>query len=251
MAEITNDVKADVNQKGTLQEGIYTKPRFNPKKAVSIDFDGVIHSYEHGWQDGSIYGKLADGFAHFLFNLMLTNPVFICSTRNSEQIWEWLRKNLFINTEAFCSIEVITPETFFWEEQYVLGITDRKLPAILYIDDRAYRYDWYGNSSWYDVHRTVLRLNDEPTKKQEHMPFGIGVPDNQALPSAVRTIVEELKKDKSPGSYYYTWQANIAQCIESALCSEYLHNFSGDDKMRRAINEGAKNFLDLLINIKE
>jgi hypothetical protein len=33
------------------------------------------------------------------------------------------------------------------------------------------------------------------------------------IENAMRVLIREFKKDKSPGSYYYSWQANIAMQI--------------------------------------
>ena len=63
-------------------------------------------------------------------------PVFICSTRNPKQIKEWFDKTIvgFRN-------EIIKDDVTFWNDLKVVGITNKKLPAQLYIDDRAYKYE--------------------------------------------------------------------------------------------------------------
>ena len=58
----------------------------------------------------------------------------------------------------------------------------------------------------------------------------------------VEKLIEELRKDKSNGSYYYSWQANIAVAMQDAYRD-------AEDKtdIHAISNEGAKRFLELLI----
>lgn len=105
--------------------------------AVCFDFDGVIHKYRKGWQDGSIYDECNKNAIDLIVVLQHMNiPVFICSTRNPQQIKEWLDKTII----GFRN-EIINDDTTFWNDLRVVGITNRKLPAQLYIDDRAYKYE--------------------------------------------------------------------------------------------------------------
>lgn len=109
--------------------------RFMPQ-TVAVDFDKVIHTYENGWGDGSIYGELVPGSLNALIYLMSEYAVFIHSTRDAEQICTWM--NYKTGFRIKCVTEI--PESGFWNEQGVILVTNRKLPAIAYIDDRAIRF---------------------------------------------------------------------------------------------------------------
>lgn len=62
----------------------------------------------------------------------------------------------------------------------------------------------------------------------------------------IEELVEALKNDKTQGSYYYSWQANIAVAMQDAY-------EEAEDKtdIHKISNDGAKRFLDLLIKEPE
>jgi hypothetical protein len=110
-------------------------------QTIAVDFDGVIHAYSKGWQDGSIYGLPVDGAFDGLRSLMETYAVFVHTTRDPAQVAGWL---------STCGFDTLVdvegprhPRRQFWNEQGTLLVTDRKLAAFAYIDDRAVRFtDW-------------------------------------------------------------------------------------------------------------
>lgn len=67
------------------------------------------------------------------------------------------------------------------------------------------------------------------------------------IPNAIKALTKALAEDTSEGSYYYTWQANIAM----AFYDEYRREMGDSPKMNVFIHEiannAAKNFLNLLI----
>jgi len=127
-------------------------------KTIAIDFDGVIHAYSKGWQDGSCYDVPITGVFEAIDNLFATGyNVFILSTRNSRQIKRWIKEHAYDSDYTYngmggdpddfrypkysFTVEVIPFWKKFWNKKNVLGITRRKLPAHCYVDDRAVRFD--------------------------------------------------------------------------------------------------------------
>ena len=55
---------------------------------------------------------------------------------------------------------------------------------------------------------------------------------------AMNHLIQELRKDKEPGSYYYSWQSNIAMAI--------YDSFGDIENKHELCNVAAKRFLDQL-----
>lgn len=106
--------------------------------AVAFDFDGVIHKYSKGWQDGSIYDEVNVDVLNIINTLIMNNiPCIIMSTRDPQQIKDWWDKQWFSES---IPVKVLDFNTVFYNDCTCLGITNRKIAAQLYIDDRACRY---------------------------------------------------------------------------------------------------------------
>lgn len=130
-------------------------------QTVAVDFDGVLHSYDKGWHDGSVYGDRKPGAVAALSQLTQQYAVFIHTTRNAKQVARWIER-----TSGY-AFECTThpPRTWygqrkpFWNTQGLLLVTDRKYPAIAYIDDRAVRFeDWW---------QSLRALGIEPLQREE------------------------------------------------------------------------------------
>jgi hypothetical protein len=112
---------------------------------IAIDFDGVIHTYDRGWADGTVYGDWKPDALAALLTLLERDAVFIHTTRNPKQVARWIERTSGHNID--CTTRL--PRTWygrrkpFWNTRGLLLVTDRKLAATVYIDDRAHRFeDW-------------------------------------------------------------------------------------------------------------
>jgi hypothetical protein len=87
-----------------------------------VDFDGVLHAYSRGWDDGTTYDGPLPGAREALADLDAEGyEVVVFSTRDGEQIAAWLAEYGF---PAY-------------------RVTNVKEPAVAQIDDRAIRfYEW-------------------------------------------------------------------------------------------------------------
>jgi hypothetical protein len=122
-------------------------------EAVAVDFDGVIHNADNGWQDGVIYGNPIPGSLEALKELMLDHPVFIMTARSDlEPVAQWLAERGFDTFPRDASHPNAKDR---WHTRNVLLVTNVKLPAIAYIDDKGFGFeswdegvvDWVGRTA--------------------------------------------------------------------------------------------------------
>ena len=112
---------------------------------IALDFDGVIHKYSAGWGDGTIYDPPMEGAFESISELLLTYNVVVITARSDlPSVAAWFQ----VHDADFTIVRVWEHEKF-WNGLYegaerqthVVGLTNRKLPADIYLDDRGVRFD--------------------------------------------------------------------------------------------------------------
>jgi hypothetical protein len=138
------------------------------RKTIAVDFDGVIHKYSKGWQDGSIYDGEVEGAIDAIHRLTLEYNVFILSIRSPYQIKFWLEEQFDTWHSVFqpdpFKLEVIPWWKFwkkFWNKRGVVGITNKKLVFDVMIDDRCIPF--YGD--WKEIPQRIAEFNINNNKK--------------------------------------------------------------------------------------
>jgi hypothetical protein len=102
---------------------------------LAVDFDGVIHSYERGWQDGEIYGEVVPGFFEWVEKVRDWFELVVHTSRAKSlpevlEIKQWLKQR---HAAWAADKKLIEP----WD----MEVTRVKPPAWLTIDDRAIRFE--------------------------------------------------------------------------------------------------------------
>ena len=131
------------------------------KPVICVDFDGVIHSYEKGWQNGQIYGTVVQGFFEWAAMVKDHFNIVIYSSRSSNPdkerqmiTWLWFRYLDWTGNDKY--IPVSDSMGRYVEEikanisdvidifDQTFTFTNKKPPAYLTIDDRAvcFKGDW-------------------------------------------------------------------------------------------------------------
>lgn len=122
------------------------------KPTLCIDFDGVIHSYEKGWQGGVIYGTVVPGFFEWVERTRHQFKLVIYSSRSKEEtgvvamgMWLHEQRNAWI--KAGGQRDPVQP--------LELEFVHEKPAAWLTIDDRAICFQ--GNWSAPELEPDALR----------------------------------------------------------------------------------------------
>jgi len=108
---------------------------------VAVDFDGVIHADSHA-EDASCAGEPLAGALDGLRALMADHAVFVFTSRDPAQVEVWFHQHAPDIPTTYDPRDEPSAITC-WNARGRLLITDRKLPATHYIDDRAVAFeDW-------------------------------------------------------------------------------------------------------------
>lgn len=108
---------------------------------VAVDFDGVLHSYTSGWQGAHVIpDPPIPGAIDWLNEIVKNFEVVIMTTRGdqpgaNDAIRAWLRRHGY--------------------NRGPLLVTSHKVPALVYIDDRGWRFTGDNFPTVEQVHRAI------------------------------------------------------------------------------------------------
>lgn len=125
-----------------VNEGSFSPEFSKDANNLAIDFDGVIHTFDKGWHDGTCYGEPVEGSLLAIKELSKKFRIVIFTAKaksdrplvngktGTELVIEWLKK--------------------YGIYECVSEITSEKPRAFLYIDDNGYRFQ-----NWSDTMKFV------------------------------------------------------------------------------------------------
>tara|TARA_Y100000590_G_scaffold248672_1_gene279399 strand:- start:10820 stop:11206 length:387 start_codon:yes stop_codon:yes gene_type:complete len=111
------------------------------EKNIAIDFDGVIHNWDKGWHDGTCYGKPIEGAIGAIKLLSKKYNIIIFTAKckpdrplvngktGKQLVIEWLKNYDLLDC--------------------ISDVTHEKPRAIIYIDDKGFRFKSWNNTIKY------------------------------------------------------------------------------------------------------
>ena len=129
-------------------------------KTLAVDFDGVIHGYSKGWQNGKIYDDPIPGSKNALTQLAAEGyTILIYSTRCNAEYWE-SGDDRVEDVKNYLNLHGIP---------YTSIHTGGKPKATMYIDDRAvsFKGEWSDTLKEVDNFKTWNRPNSKSSAELE------------------------------------------------------------------------------------
>lgn len=112
------------------------------KPVLCIDFDGVIHDYKFGWQDGAIYGRATSGFFRWAAMAINHFRLVIYSSRSKTEEGRTAMREWIGTQSVYAVHNGELPQDYDFGRLFpYLEFAAEKPPAFLTIDDRAIRFD--------------------------------------------------------------------------------------------------------------
>lgn len=121
------------------------------KPRICFDLDGVVHGYTDGYQDGTLYDDPMPGSKELIDRLKENYEIVIFTSRLKSEL-----KGYYSSTDFNSVKEWLDKHNIYYDH-----ITNHKVPAIAYIDDRAIEF----RGDWNYVEKRIEEL-DSSTKKE-------------------------------------------------------------------------------------